>query len=92
MDNLIGYLISAGAVISLLAQLLKRISFPLNDKPKFLVTIIAVILVVGVFIYNKSFDVANLDLMVTEIAGIVVSSVAFYEIVVKPIVSIFKKK
>lgn len=92
MDNLIGYLVSAGAIISLLAQLLKRISFPLNDKPKYLITIIAVILVIGVFIYNGTFDVASLDLMASEIAGIVVSAIAFYEIVIKPIVLVLKKK
>ena len=91
MDILIGYLVSAGAIISLLAQLLKRIGLPYNDKPKLMVTIIAVILIVITFITNGNFNVTNIDLMVSEIVGIVVSAIAFYEIVIKPIVVMFKK-
>ncbi len=91
MADLIGILVGAGAVISVLVEILKKTPFP-TDKPKLVVLITALLAVIITQIARDAFTLANVDLMVAEIAAIYGSAVVIYETLIKPIVTRFSKK
>lgn len=85
MEIVLSYLVGAGAVISVLIEILKKTSFP-TEKPKLVATLIAVMVVIVAYLVKGEFVLEQVDVMVASIVAVVGFAVAFYEFVIKPFV------
>jgi hypothetical protein len=81
---------SIGAAIAVLVQILKRTPVP-TDRPKLVVTIIAIIVVIWSNASTGNFNMAGVDKMIGEIGVLVGAAIAFYEVVIKYIANLWNR-
>jgi len=74
----------AGAVLSVLIELLKKTSFP-TEKPKLIAVISALVITVIVNLIAKDFTIDNLDVMAASVAEIALVATGVYEYIIRPI-------
>jgi len=77
-------LAGAGASLAVVIELLKKTPLP-TEKPKRIVMILAIILVIVIFSIDHNFTIENVGSMATQIGIIFAAAIAFYEAIIKPI-------